>query len=464
MAIKLRPRERDAILQSLRSGVTPRTGFQYIQVGRVKEISAILQDINRIADEGSAFKLVVGDFGAGKSFFLQLVKTIAEEKGIVTMTADLTPERRLQSTNGFALNLYQELTHNISTRAKPNGNALNSIVEKFITKARLLADESNRDCEEIIKELLLPLTDFVGGYDFSSLILKYWQAFDEGDTDTMQNIIKWLRGEYTSRITARQELNVRTIITDASIYDSIKILSAFVQIAGYKGLLVSIDEMVNLYKIPNVRARTANYEQILRMLNDCLQGNTKGLGFIFGGTPDFLEDPRRGLHSYEALRSRLATNSFAMMAGVNDMSGPVMYLTCLTPEELYVLLTNLRNIFAYYNEDNYLVPDEALTKFLEHCSKRIGEAYFKTPRNTIKAFVDFLSVLEQNPELDWRNLLGSIEIKEEEEALGSEISSMQQENNDDISINQATPKDALKNISESSEDCDDDDALTSFTL
>lgn len=436
MSTKLRARERDSIIQSLRSGVTPRTGLQYIQVGRVKEISAIIKDIDRVADKGSTFKLVIGDFGAGKSFFIQLVKNIALEKGLVTMTADLAPDRRLQATNGQAINLYQELTKNVSTRAKPDGNALNSIIEKFITSVRQEADSSNVECNELIKQKLSFLCDYVGGFDFSMVIQAYWKGFDQGNQELMNSAIKWLRGEYHTRTEAKNELGVRTIVDDSSVYDFYKLLSGFVQAAGYKGLIICMDEMVNLYKIHNIRSREANYEQILRIINDCLQGTVSGLGFIMGGTPDFLEDPRKGLFSYEALRSRLAPNSFAKAAGINDLNGPVMYLNNLTPEELYVLLDNLRKVFAFYDEQKYLVPDEAMTEFLLHCSKRIGESYFKTPRNTIKAFVDFLSVLEQNPELQWSTLLKDINV-----AL---------ETDDNLNIQ--------------NEDSDISDELSSFTL
>lgn len=438
MAIKLRPRERDSIIQSLRSGVTPRTGLHYIQVGRVNELSAIIQDIDRVTDGGSTFKLVIGDFGAGKSFFLQMIRSIALEKGIVTMHADLAPDRRLQATSGQALNLYQELARNISTRAKPDGNALNSIIEKFITQAREEADSKKISCAEIIKSKLYFLNDYIGGYDFSLVIQAYWKGFDEGNQDLMNNAVKWIRGEYHTKTEAKNELGVRTIVDDSSVYDFYKLISAFVQATGYKGLIINMDEMVNLYKIHNIRSREANYEQILRIINDCLQGNVHGLGFVMGGTPDFLNDPRKGLFSYEALRSRLAPNTFAEIAGVNDLSGPVMQLNNLTPEELFVLLTNLRNIFAYYDESKYLVPDEALVQFLEHCSKKIGESYFKTPRNTIKAFVDFLSVLEQNPELKWQNLLNDISLTIETEDGLSEVIKPEEnkntaENDDELS-------------------------------
>ncbi|RUR18216.1 ATP-binding protein [Legionella sp. km535] len=409
----LRPRERDAIIQSLRAGVTPRTGLQHIQVGRAKEVTALIQDIERITQGGSTFRLIIGEFGSGKTFFLQLIRTIALEKGLVTIHADLSPDRRLHSTGGHARNLFAELMRNISTRTKPEGNALSSVVEKFITEARKQSEQTNKSVEQIIKDRLVHLTEMVGGYDFANVIAAYWRGYNEDNEQLKLDAIRWLRGEFTTKTDARLALGVRSIVDDANVYDYLKLMSLFVRQSGYTGLLINIDEMVNLYKLASQKARLSNYEQILRILNDCLQGSAEYIGFLLGGTPDFLYDPRKGLYSYEALHSRLATNSFANQAGVIDYSATSLNLTNLAPEELYILLRNLRHIYAGENPQKYLVPDEALSAFLAHCSKTIGDAYFKTPRNTIKAFIELLSVLEQNPEIKWEQLITQVTITKE---------------------------------------------------
>lgn len=410
---RLRPRERDAIIQSLRAGVTPRTGLQHIQVGRVREIEALLKDIERIADGGAAFRLIIGEFGSGKSFFLQLIRAIALEKGLVTVHADLSPDRRLHASGGQARNLYAELMRNLATRTKPDGNALTSVVERFITEARKEADATTVAVTAIIDKRLSHLSELVGGYDFAKVIGAYWHGYEQNNEQLKADAVRWLRGEFTTKTDARNALDVRTIVDDASIYDHFKLLSLFVRQAGYSGLLVNLDEMVNLYKLSSQKARVANYEQILRMLNDCLQGSAEYIGFLLGGTPDFLFDPRKGLYSYEALHSRLAENTFARTTGLSDYSAPTLHLANLAPEELLVLLYNLRHVFATGDESNYLVPDEALTAFLAHCSQRIGDAYFKTPRNTIKAFVDLLALLEQNPGLQWQQLLAQVNVAAE---------------------------------------------------
>jgi hypothetical protein len=409
----LRLRDRDAIIQSLRAGVTPRTGLQYIQVGRVKEVEALLKDIERITQGGSAFRLVIGEFGSGKTFFLQLIRAIALEKGLVTIHADLSPDRRLHSTSGHARSLFAELMRNTSTRTKPEGNALGSVVERFITEARKQSEQSGENVEIIIKERLAHLTELVGGYDFAKVIAAYWQGYNEDNEQLKLDAIRWLRGEFTTKTDARNALGVRSIVDDSSVYDYLKLMSLFVIQAGYKGLLVNIDEMVNLYKLASQKARFSNYEQILRILNDCLQGSAEHIGFLLGGTTDFLFDPRKGLYSYEALHSRLAINSFATQAGVIDYSAPSLHLANLAPEELYILLCNLRNVFAGGDIEKHLVPDDALSAFLAHCSKNIGDAYFKTPRNTIKAFIDFISILDQNPEIKWDQLITQVQIKKE---------------------------------------------------
>ncbi|MBS0173433.1 MAG: ATP-binding protein [Nitrospira sp.] len=408
----IRAKDRDAVIQSLRAGVVPRVGQHLIQVGRVKELEALMKDVERIADAGSGFRVVIGEYGSGKTFFLNLVRAIAMEKKLVTMHADLNPDRRLHATGGQARSLYAELAKNLSTRTKPDGGALPGIVEKFIAQAKSEAKTSGKPSEAIVRERLDHLSEMVNGYDFAKVIAAYCRGFDEGNEQLKSDAIRWLRGEFTTKTDARAALGVRTIIDDASIYDQLKLLARFIRLAGYSGLMVCLDELVNLYKLSNTQARNANYEQILRILNDSLQGSAEGLGIVLGGTPEFLMDTRRGLYSYTALQSRLAENTFAK-AGMVDYSGPVLRLASLTPEDFYVLLNKLRHVYAGGDTAKYLVPDEAIPAFMAHCAQRLGEAYFRTPRTTITAFINLLAILEQNPAADWTELLGHVAVEKD---------------------------------------------------
>lgn len=389
--------------------MVPRTGLAHVQVGRAGEVAALVRDIDRIADAGSAVRFVIGEYGAGKTFFLNLVRLIALERKLVTIHADLAPDRRIHATGGQARGLYAEAVRNMATRTKPEGGALSSVVERFITDCVREAEAEGATVERAIDRRLAALQEHVGGYDFATVLKTYWRGSEADDEAVKAAALRWLRGEYSTKTEARLALGVRNIIDDDNVYDSLKLMAAFVRLAGYGGLLVAFDEMVNLYKLQSAQARNQNFEQILRIVNDVLQGQVSGLGVVFGGTPEFLMDSRRGLYSYQALQSRLMENGFATQGRV-DLSGPVLRLQSLSPEDLLVLLSNLRNIFALGEPDKHLVPDEALTQFMVHCNKRIGEAYFRTPRNTIKVFVQFLSVLEQNPTEDWRDLLGVVEI------------------------------------------------------
>lgn len=405
----IRAKDRDAVIQSLRAGVVPRTGQHLVQVGRVKELESLMRDVERIADSGSGFRVVIGEYGSGKTFFLNLVRAIALEKKLVTMHADLNPDRRLHASGGQARSLYAELTKNLSTRTKPEGGALGGVVEKFIAQSKSEAKAEGIPAEDAIRKRLEHLAEMVNGYDFAEVIAAYYRGFEEGNEKLKSDAIRWLRGEFSTKTDARAALGVRTIIDDASVYDQLKLLARFVRMAGYSGLMVCLDEMVNLYKLSNTQARNSNYEQILRILNDSLQGTAEGLGFVLGGTPDFLMDTRRGLYSYAALQSRLAENTFAK-AGMVDYSGPVMRLASLTPEDFFVLLQKLRHVYASGDESQYLLPDPAIPAFMEHCSRRLGDAYFRTPRTTITAFINLLAVLEQNPDADWKDLIGGAEI------------------------------------------------------
>lgn len=405
----LKPRERDAIVQALRAGVVPKLGLRHIQVGRAREIEELVRDMDRIAEGGSAIRFVIGEYGSGKTFFMNLIRLVALEKGLVVMFADLAPDRRIHATGGQARGLYAEMARNLATRTKPDGGALASVVERFVSQAQQDGEAQDKSTGEIIRERLAHLEELTGGFDFAQVIRRYWEGHDTGDEELKSAALRWLRGEFATRTDARKALGVRTIVDDASVYDHLKLMSAFVRSAGYKGLLVGLDEMVNLFKLTSSQARNANYEQILRILNDVLQGSAENLGFLMGGTPEFLMNTRRGLYSYEALQSRLAENTFAR-EGLVDLSGPVIRLASLTPEDLFVLLSNIR---AVMQSEADALPDEALEAFMAHCSDRIGEAYFRTPRNTVTAFVNLLAVLAQNPGVQWSDLIDQLNISED---------------------------------------------------
>ncbi len=409
MTNPIRARDRDAVIQSLRAGVVPRAGQHLIQVGRGREVETLVGDIDRIADGGSTFRFVIGEYGAGKTFFLNLIRAVAMERKLVVASADLNPDRRLHASGGQARSLYAELMRNLATRTKPEGGALAGVVEKFIATAKTEAKATGQATEAIIRARLEQLTELVNGYDFADVIAAYCRGAEEGQEQLKSDAIRWLRGEFSTRTDARTALGVRSIVDDASVYDQLKLMARFVRLAGFGGLLVSLDELVNLYKLANTQARNANYEQLLRMLNDSLQGTAVGLGFVLGGTPEFLMDTRRGVYSYSALQSRLAQNTFAV-DGLVDFSGPVVRLSALTAEDFYLLLGKIRHVHASGDPGRYLLPDPAIASFMEHCAGRIGDSFFRTPRTTITAFINLLAVLEQNPGADWKQLLGQVDI------------------------------------------------------
>lgn len=402
--LRIRPRERDAVLQSLRAGVVPRIGQQHFQVGRVNEIQTLLDDVRRIVDGGSGFRFIIGDYGSGKTFFLHVVRSIAMQERLVTIHADLSPERRLFGTGGQARSLYAELLRNMSTRASPEGGAINSVVDRFISQALTTARTNGQPPEVIIQRNLQELSTMTNGYDFASVINAYWTGHDTGDEQLKADAVRWLRGEFATRTDARKALGVRTIIDDANVYDSLKLVATLVRLSGFAGLFVALDEMVNLYKLASAQARNTNYEQLLRIINDSTQGIASGIGFLFLGTPDFLMDTRRGLYSYQALQSRLAENTFAR-DGLVDFTAPVIRLANLAPEDMFILLQKLRHLQASGESARYLITDDGISAFMDHCARQIGDAYFRTPRNTIKTFLDLLAVLEQNPEVSWHELV-----------------------------------------------------------
>lgn len=388
------------ILNSLKGGVVPRIGLPYITVGREVEIRALLTDLSLISDGGASFRFLVGRYGAGKSFLLQTIRTHAMGEGFVVADADLSPERRLQGGQGQGLATYRELIRNISTKTRPEGGALNLILDRWVASC-VDGDES------AINAQLAPLEEMVHGFDFARMLRRYRAAVSEGDEETMSRVTKWIRGEYRTKSEARAELGSSTIIGDDDWYDYVKLIARFLVCSGYKGMLVLIDELVNLYKIPNAITRQYNYEKILTMYNDTLQGKAQYLGMIMGGTPTSIEDRRRGVFSYEALRSRLAQGRFAR-EDLKDMLAPIIRLQPLTYEELLVLIEKLMQIHAGYFGWTPTLTENDLVDFLKIEFGRVGADTHLTPREVIRDFIELLDILCQNPDANVAELLQSV--------------------------------------------------------
>lgn len=388
------------ILNSLKGGVVPRIGLPYITVGREVEIRALLTDLSLIADGGASFRFLVGRYGAGKSFLLQTIRTHAMGEGFVVADADLSPERRLQGGQGQGLATYRELIRNISTKTRPEGGALNLILDRWVASCAD-ADESTVNAQ------LAPLEEMVHGFDFTRMLHRYRAAVSEGDEEAMSRVTKWIRGEYRTKSEARAELGSSTIISDDDWYDYVKLIARFLVCSGYKGMLVLIDELVNLYKIPNAITRQYNYEKILTMYNDTLQGKAQYLGMIMGGTPTSIEDRRRGVFSYEALRSRLAQGRFAR-EDLKDMLAPIIRLQPLTYEELLVLIEKLMQIHAGYFGWTPTLTENDLVNFLKIEFGRVGADTHLTPREVIRDFIELLDILCQNPDANVAELLQSV--------------------------------------------------------
>lgn len=413
--VKVPRRIAAVILNSLKGGVVPRIGLPYITVGREVEIQALLHDLDLIADGGASFRFLVGRYGSGKSFLIQTIRTHSMGENFVVADADLSPERRLQGGQGQGLSTYRELIRNLSTKTRPEGGALALVLDRWVINIqRKAADECGSSSgtvydqafHSVLEAFLEPLCELVHGCDFSAVLKIYAFAFAEEDMEAKACVVKWLRGEYRTKTEARRELGVNACIADDSWYDYLKLLAEFLTGAGYKGLVVMIDELVNLYKIPNSVTRQNNYEKILTMYNDTLQGKAHHLGIIMGGTPQSIEDRRRGVYSYEALRSRLTQGRFAS-EGLSDMLAPVIRLNPLTYEELLVLIEKLADIHAGYFEYQRSLTEDDLVSFLQIEFGRVGSDSHLTPREVIRDFIELLDIVYQNPDASVSSLLGS---------------------------------------------------------
>ncbi|SEA01268.1 P-loop protein of unknown function [Lachnospiraceae bacterium NK3A20] len=407
------------VINSLKGGVVPRIGLPYITVGRKNEIAALLHDVDIIADGGASFRFIVGKYGSGKSFLLQTIRSYVMDRGFVVVDADLSPERRLQGTKGQGLATYRELIRNMSTKTRPEGGALPLILDRWISAVQSKAAEETgmepsdaafpAEVEKRIHRVIRSMNELVHGFDFAKLLSLYYRSYVTDDEEQKAHVLKWFRGEYLTKSEAREELGVSIIISDDEWYDYMKLFAWFLKQAGYQGFMVMIDELVNISKIPNAISRQYNYEKILTMYNDTLQGKAQYLGILMCGTPQAVEDERRGLYSYEALRSRLAEGKFSR-EGARDMLAPVIRLEPLTAEEMLVLSGKLAEIHAELYGYEMKLSDEDLAMFIRIEYGRIGADEHITPREVIRDFIELLDILYQHPELDVEGLLSSDEF------------------------------------------------------
>ncbi len=413
---KVPKRIAQTVLNSLKGGVVPRIGLPYITVGRKSEIEALLRDVEIIAEGGASFRFIVGRYGSGKSFLLQTIRGYVMDRGFIVADADLSPERRLQGTKGQGLATYRELISNLSTKTKPEGGALTLILDRWISAVQndamretglspddpALAAASDKK----IFAVTASVSELVHGFEFAKLLSAYYRAYTGGDDETKAKVVRWFRGEYTLKSEAKEALGVNITITDDNWYDYLKLFATFFRLAGYTGLFMMIDELVNIYKIPHSITRQYNYEKILTLYNDTLQGKAKYLGILMGATPQALEDKRRGIFSYEALRSRLAEGRFSK-PGARDLLSPVIRLEPLTAEEMLVLCEKLAEMHAGLYAYTQKITTEELAAFIKIEYGRIGADQNITPREVIRDFTELLDLLYQHPEMTIASLLES---------------------------------------------------------
>lgn len=415
--MKIPKRIASTVINSLKGGVVPRVGLPYITVGREAEIAALLHDVDIIAEGGASFRFIVGKYGSGKSFLLQTIRNYVMDKGFVVVDADLSPERRLQGTKGQGLATYKELIRNMSTKTRPEGGALTLVLDRWLSgvqneaasESGLALDDPALAAltERKIREVINALSEMVHGFDFARLLTLYYRAYIAAADDGKAKVVKWFRGEYTTKTEAKAELGVNIIITDDDWFEYIKLFALFLQKAGYSGLLILIDELVNIYKIPNAVTRQYNYEKLLTMYNDALQGRARNLGIIMCGTPQCMEDTRRGVYSYEALRSRLAEGRFGREGTAKDLLAPVIRLAPLTYEELLVLTEKLAEIHAELFGYEQKLNEADMVGFIQIEFGRIGADVNITPREVIRDFIELLDIVYQNPQTDVQALLHS---------------------------------------------------------
>ena len=406
-----------SLLASVSAGVVPRAGAPYIAIGRRDEITALLSDLEAVNEGGGSMRFLIGRYGSGKSFLMQLIRGYALERDFLTADADLSPERRLYGSGGSGVATYRELMKNLAAKSSPDGGALPKIIARWIGElqdailSEGISPEGERFTSELNRRVMSALREMeflVGGFDFARVVTAYYRAYTDGNDECRSACLRWLRGEFSTKTEAKRELgfSVSVIIDDDNWYDFLKLWAALARTMGYRGLVVFVDECVNLYKISHRVSRENNYEKILSMFNDTLQGRAPGLALVLGGTPQFLEDTRRGLFSYEALRSRLCDSRFAL-EGFKNLIGPVIRLRRLSDDELFALISRVTKLYAQNYGQEPRITEEQMVQFLQICLERAGADSMITPREMLRDYMTVLNILMQNPDASFEAVVGS---------------------------------------------------------
>ncbi|QDI90783.1 biotin carboxylase [Salicibibacter halophilus] len=435
--MKIKKRETSAIIEALNGGLVPRRGIQHIMVGRTKEAKQVMSELEQVKEGSSIVKFFIGDFGSGKSFIQALTKQYAHTLNFVVTTADFAPGKRLYGNDGQSQSLYTELMKNLSTPTSPEGGALSVVIDMWITSVQQYVQEQkgysgidpanmnfSREVENEITKRISSMDELPGAYDFSRVLSKYYQGFVTGESDLQRKALRWMRGEYGTKMEANREIGVRDIINDQNYYSYLKVLTSFMREVGYAGLVINFDEAINLYKINHSQVREKNYETILSMFNDCLQGTFEGLYLTFAGTQEFLQDERKGLYSYGALKRRLITNPYET-AEYRDLSQPAIILAPLKHEEIFVLLQTIRAIHAKFHNYEEKVSDEDIKGFIQNIYSMPGAEEYTKVGHVARKFISGLNILEQNPEAPVSVVFdeASVENNETEDTLMSRFSS-----------------------------------------
>jgi len=391
------------MMNALSSGVVPRRGLEYIAVGRKKETETFVNDLEDTAAGGGAFRFISGRFGNGKSFMTQMIRNYAMENGFVVMDADLAINRRLTGSKSEGLNTYKELLRNIAYKARPDGGALESLLQNWIsnTQEKLGGSPSKEDIEKSMRADVASISSYQNYQDFMRVIVCYTNDFLDGKDDI--TALRWLKGELDLKKESRKSLGTNVVIDDSNWYDMIKIWSGIVKSLGYKGLIVFIDEGVILYKLQNKVSRANNYERLLTMFNDIMQGKTQYMSIYVCGTPEFIEDPNRGLYSYEALRSRLVAGRYEN--GFDNYLGPIINLKPLTNEEVFVLLKTIKDLHEQRYEYKSQITDDMLETYLRTVMSNVVSTAMITPREITRDLISLLDTMHQNGDLNFMDLI-----------------------------------------------------------
>ncbi len=390
------------IINALKNGVVPQYGIEYLCVGRDKQLQEIIRGFNLIKENSGVVKIVSGEYGSGKTFFLQRMKLEALRNNFIVSS--------IKINQGFRLNhlqhLYYNIMHNLSIlEESERDTSFEDIFDKWITK---LQDMPSNMASAEIEKILHALEKY--NASFSRAITSYIRARINNDKELSATIASWLTGEENIPYHLKAKFDVIGKVDKINALDFLKAFIKLAKIVGYNGIVILVDEL-ELVMNERIDIRCKAYENIRYIIDECTIGELNHIMFVFTATNDLLSDSEKGIMSYEALYQRLGNPVDKNNSALSDMRQPILRLPKLSDEDFMKITTNMYEIYKEVYNIKPSISIESIMNWALYMYKEVEPDMKEINlRKFVMKVIEVFDIIEQHPD----NTLLKSELKKTE--------------------------------------------------